>query len=604
MSRTITDLNSQVEELEKRIKAISTSQTTLTQIIAIRDSLEQVKLCLNDLNETIEEKNQIEQENDITAIKARLTTVESDISAIETELATAEDDIESVQSDISTINTLISDHSSIISNLQTTQTNLQSTQTNLQTTQTNQASLISTNTNNISTNTNNISKNTTDISNLTDRITECEDNINDLSGGIDFGEMSEKLDLLTDVTTEIFTYGKYEYNITPSSTLYTRRYYFTTPKKTSYLINFDFNWTTQNPSGNMSVIFYVNSVTTHKQTISLVYNPTGYRFQFPCSTAYIANNVMAKFSFSDSVTFNNLSVYVHGMNVKMKTYDREISAITYNGSIYITKHESDRISYGKFSPTDTINFNNLPYSQLNYDNNRRYTWMCFLPYCSYNSTTDTNFTTVYDGIFKECTNGERYFSTAPEVSETRVTKKASTTTHSSCMPCCGRYLNNIFLVSKNDLPYYDCMDESTYPVAFSAPNNIPWIYSAVAHSNFFTLENSIESTKNMKAVALNGNDGYFYYFNNSTSIKNMTKIGKGLQATAYIQPNGFVNVYINKIDGSTDKYTIITDGETDQANYMCTIKDCDVVYETLNNKIIKHTSAYGWQIAKLTYLDS
>ncbi len=603
MSRTITDLNSQVEELEKRIKAISTSQTTLTQIIAIRDSLEQVKLCLNDLNETIEEKNQIEQDNDITAIKARLTTVEGDISAIETEIATAEDDIESVQSDVSTINTLISEHSSIISNLQTTQTNLQSTQTNLQTTQTNQASLISTNTNNISTNTTNISKNTTDISSLTSRITACEDDINDLTGGIDFGEMSEKLDLLADVSTQIFSFEKYDYNVTVNDKFYTRFYYFTIPKKTTALCSFDFNYTTQNPSGNLTAEFYVNSTLKHTQTIPVVYFPNGYRFEFPLSTNYISNYVRVKLTFTDTITFKTLTFYVHGMNVDIMKYDHEISAITYNNYIYITKHCSDRIYYGKFSPTDTIDFNNLPNVQLNYDNDHKYTWMCFLPYCSYNKSTDTNFTAVYDGILKESADGYKYFNTAPEPSETPVTKQTKSTTYSSSLPCCGRYLYNISLIIKNDVPYFDRMDNNSSQDSFNVSGIGTWTYCSLVQSNFFTLENQIQTLQSMKAVALKNEDGYFYYFKNRTTVLFPTKICKGIRATAFMQSNGYINVYVAKKDGNTDKYTIVIDGNTEQANYMCTIKNCDVVYETLNNKIIKHTPS-GWTYETLTYLDS
>ena len=49
---TIKDLQSELDELEKRIKAISTAQTTMSQLMAITEYFDNVQTYLSDLNET------------------------------------------------------------------------------------------------------------------------------------------------------------------------------------------------------------------------------------------------------------------------------------------------------------------------------------------------------------------------------------------------------------------------------------------------------------------------------------------------------------------------------------------------------------------------
>ena len=592
MSRTITDLNSQVEELEKRIKAISTSQTTLSQIIAIRDSLDQVKACLSDLNSTIEEKNQQDQENDITTIKNRVSAIETDITSLQTGVGANEDDIDTIQTEISSINSSISEQNTIISNLQTTQTNLTTTQ----------ASLISANTNNITTNTTNIAYNSSQLSQLTSRVVACEQELEDLSGGVDLSDISNKLDMLSNLSTNVLTFEQFDYQLAPANTFNTRFYYFTAPKKSKLITAYTITYTTTNPTGNMTIELTLNDSVVYTKTISLSKYPDGYKFEYLFVNKYMTNTIRLKFTYEDYVKFDNMIFSLQGTQVNISKYDQEITAISYNNYIYITKHCKDKIYYGKFTSDDTIDFDNLPNEQINYDANLKYLWMCFVPYCTYNTSSDTNHTAVYDGIIKEAHDGYKYFQTVP-YSETKVTRKDKSNFTSSGEHCSGRYRTNITVYVKNDMICYDRFDDNTAPYLMSYYKSYgSWIYAAPVNSNFFTQEgNAIEMFLYLKTVA-KLDDGYFYYIDSVMSSKPV-KVAKGNRATAYLQSNGQINVYLSRSDGSTDKYSVIKSGTTYYPYFMCNIPDCDVVFETLNNKIIKHTSS-GWETATLNYVDN
>lgn len=173
--KNIEELNATIEELEKRIKAISSAGATLAQIIAVRDSLEQVKVCLNNLTTAIKDEEDDASVAQLTALEQRVTTAETDITTLQTDLTSTQDDLETVWNNLASTNSVVGEHT-------TTLTNLQTAQTNLQTTQTNQASTITTN--------------TTDISNLKTRMTTAEANIGALTNGIDVGTLEDRITAL------------------------------------------------------------------------------------------------------------------------------------------------------------------------------------------------------------------------------------------------------------------------------------------------------------------------------------------------------------------------------------------------------------------------
>lgn len=210
--RTIEQLNTLLEELEKRIRNISTAQSTFAQInnictyIAnVQDYLKELNIAFDDHVQNCQDytddisslQNQINEisasleeliSNDETFnalktsfddLKSQFETfigsssttaenLENDISLLQTTLASTEEDLQSLQSDLSDTNKTIGEHT-------TTITNLQTTQTNLQTTQSSQAST---------------------INSLNTRLANCENNVNSLSGGVDISDYEARLTAL------------------------------------------------------------------------------------------------------------------------------------------------------------------------------------------------------------------------------------------------------------------------------------------------------------------------------------------------------------------------------------------------------------------------
>lgn len=182
MKKDLTKLTQDLEELEKRIKAISTSYTTLAQIIAVRDSLDQLKTCFNELTTAIKEDDDDASLEQLNALSTRVTVCETDILALQTDLSSTQEDLTNLQTDLSSTNTTVGEHSTTITNLQATQTSLQSAQTNMQTTISNQ--------------TNTLSTHTTDITSLKSRMTTAEANIGALTNGIDVGTLEDRITAL------------------------------------------------------------------------------------------------------------------------------------------------------------------------------------------------------------------------------------------------------------------------------------------------------------------------------------------------------------------------------------------------------------------------
>lgn len=182
MKKDLTKLTQDLEELEKRIKAISTSYTTLAQIIAVRDSLDQLKTCFNELTTAIKEDDDDASLEQLNALSARVIVCETDILALQTDLSSTQEDLTNLQTDLSSTNTIVGEHSTTITNLQATQTSLQSAQTNMQTTISNQ--------------TNTLSTHTTDITSLKSRMTTAEANIGALTNGIDVGTLEDRITAL------------------------------------------------------------------------------------------------------------------------------------------------------------------------------------------------------------------------------------------------------------------------------------------------------------------------------------------------------------------------------------------------------------------------
>lgn len=218
--RTIEQLNTLLEELEKRIRNISTAQSTLAQINNICTYIANVQDYLKELNIAFDDhvRNCQDYTDDITNLQNQINEIsasleelisndetfnalktsfddlksqfetfigsssttaenlENDISLLQTDLAVTQDDVTTLQSNLSDTNKTIGEHT-------TTITNLQTTQTNLQTTQSSQAST---------------------INSLNTRLTNCENNVNSLSGGVDISDYEARLTALENTINTLY----------------------------------------------------------------------------------------------------------------------------------------------------------------------------------------------------------------------------------------------------------------------------------------------------------------------------------------------------------------------------------------------------------------
>lgn len=635
--KTIQELTTQIEELEKRIRTISTAQSTLSQLTAIKDYISNVQYYLQELNTTFDShisnctdySTAIETINDqiatinsqlantpniteeqITQITTTLDSVstklntflgtstttlsslENDISAIQTDLATCQEDVDDLQSELSSINVSIGEQNTTISNLQTTQTNLSTTQTN-------QASTISTNTLNISTNTNKIAENTGQITQLTNRVNTCETNMSLLSGGVDLSSFESRLTTAEQTAGKVVAFQKIDYNITPSDKVFcTRMIYYTTLANNPTNRSFTLKYNCATATGTMTIkVYNTPEQLEFTEKVDLSKYPKGYHFEAPFISTYRYNQVQLRITTTSTVEFNSLQFVVTGNNLNLVEYDNEITSITFNNYIYITRHYPTKITYGKFSPTDTIDFNNLPNELLNYDDDRAYSYMCFMPYPSSNSE---NFTTCVDVILKDSFNGKKYFFKESDNS----IHIDGATFRTSCDPIVGSYIYLMAPGIIQDMPTNDYHNLGCTITPFSnisRKKKGPFLFNCIAQHNYKGLQSVSDSGKTFVFLHEDGNFYLMPHYKYGTSSFQVILVGKGTYATMYTQSDGKINIYLTN-GNNVDKYSFTKDATTEKysGSFIKAITKCDRVFETLNNKIIKHTSS-GWVIDEVQY---
>ena len=590
MSKTLTELNLTVEELEKRIKAISTSHSTLAQIIAVRDSLEQVKECLNNLNSAITTKEDSATSSELSALALRVTTAENDISSIETDLANAQDDITDINTEISAINSSIGEQN-------TTITNIQTAQTNLSTTQSNQASTISTNGSRITNNTN-------QINSLKTRVTTCENNISTLTGGVDVSAIEERLSAVEANSGYVCAHQIYNFhNACPTNkTLYTREYYFSCNSNALIYQKLKLKYTST-ASGTLTIEVYEEQIATGETfTVNLSEYPSEFEIERQFLPTKKANNIMLKAVSTTEITYKYLDLWLFGTNVHLYNYDQDVKMICFNNCYYVTRYYDDCFKYGKFSSIEDIDLNNLPNTRVYHDARGYYRYAIFAPFCTCEYPYQI-FNTITDNCF--------YFEVMDENTQIVVD---STLDLTSTIKLCRSYNNSCggeiypsiqhpYIIAhhiKNSIPVFE-----EYSIVGSRDeyrnlkryNDKEWFFVTLVKENYKTFEGGPTSFDYTKAIALN-EDGYYYLINNR-SVNQVLKIAKGGDyVTAYLQTDNSINVYIS--NGYTVKKYILTAGTNNKytCTYDCEITNCCYYFELVNNCVLKKTTS-GWQLETL-----
>lgn len=576
MSKTITELTTYIEELEKRIRAISLSQSTLTQVIAIRDCISEIKAYLSELNTTLDNMEESASDAELEALKSRVDVCEEDISLLQTTLASTEDDLQTLQSDLSTTNQTVGQHTTTITNLQTTQTNLQATQSS-------QAST---------------------INSLNTRLSACENNVSGLTGGVDLSELETRIQGMEKVNDlfQNYIHKKFNFhNATPSNfTLYSRVFeYVCKPNAFVYQefkLSYEFTGT-----GTMTVtVLQDNENTGESFTIDLAKYPTEYTFTREFCPEYRTNNLALKCVATGTIKYKSLDVTMHGEELFIFEGNQDLKVATFNDIIYITRYYEDHITYGKFTLSETIDIDNLPNSRPYNDYYGWHQYIIYGPYPQSQSPWEIfdeirddsimrisgNDNVFYASYIQEDVNASGYHTYVP----------GGTLANEMTL---GYYTYNYFpTISKHSIAL-KCSEQAGLYTNFqylSVDSVKEWLHVVLIRNNYCQRNDLPIAGRYCKVIAL-GDDGWWYYVSKASSTTvYASKICKGGNfLTAYSQSNSkTINVYVS-FNNYVEHYrlTIVSNSEH-ISEFVKKIDNCTCVYELPDCSTIYKTPAGKW----------
>lgn len=553
--KNIEELNATIEELEKRIKAISSAGATLAQIIAVRDSLEQVKVCLNNLTTAIKDEEDDASVAQLTALEQRVTTAETDITTLQTDLTSTQDDLETVWNNLASTNNVVGEHT-------TTLTNLQTAQTNLQTTQTNQASTITTN--------------TTDISNLKTRMTTAENNISTLTGSVALNNV-EPLNSTGDYA---------EYNIAikcNNSTINCSPIYIYNDNldKLHYNLKCFFKDITGTSSFNLSV--KINNIDILTKTVTFANTNEEIDLDFARFPMKTIEELKIYVTTTSNINFYKLIVEVDGKNVAIINKPNKVNIQVYNNKYYVSYSDDTYLYFDEMtqenltlSPTEH-KCNLLEYYKAN-------TWVLIPRIRKVNGVYTQEGYYLIGETFDNCLVYHKldnfnatFVSSSPGFSANRM---------DFCIFADNSIAYTAFML-KDDTPrYFKGYSTSCCPLKFNGSNITDKCIAIYGVSNNYVFNNT--TTIPFPGYLIIKEDGIVYYYP-SIDSNYYIKLRKGFRATAYLQTNNNINVYISYYN-KTFKYTLTLNNSNQyQATFIKEISNCQLIVEGLNNTIFKYT---------------
>lgn len=619
----ISELKDKLEELKKRLKEISTAQSNYTALKSIKDYIATIQEYLiiinnqysshieecsthttqiNQINTKIEEistqiKNMPSVEDiDFSEINSQISTLSNnlsslqasfnnltnnssatisqictDISTIQTELISLQEYILTHQQEFTEINTSLGNMQTNIENLTTTQNNLTSAQNNL----------------------------TTNVNNINSRLTSVEQEVNAINGGIDLTELDEKVQALeVDLLKNMpFAFIKKNLNITPSNHDFSSFEY-------TYMVNDNFyveNKCKLNYSattGTLKISVYYNKTRYTSFNINLTEHPNEYEFSIKLLPTKSIQYIKIMCTSDYNITYNNLEVSLYGKGVFLFNYYPDLEAHCFDNKIFITKREDALVKYGYYNSGDSIDLENLPNSISLQNDANCYKFILYCPYYESDTTTKTisNYT---DALILE----EGYESR--KIIPLNNIETNSTTLIEKSLPN-KAYQNFNFGISEKPTMFWNydlgkCIyntfidsngNKVMTNIETDGSGNFSYVFGV--RNNFKVVGDAYSKQADMQMVALK-DDGYFYFIPKQFPTY-LVKLCAGISATAYYQLDGSINIYINTLK-NTYKYNVSLINNAYEAIYISTYKDCDVIYEILNNQILKHTvSANKWEI--------
>ena len=619
MTNHIEQLSAKLEELDKRLKALSTTQNISIAVMNMRDYIHETKTFLSDLlsayqnhistsnnySQQIEnlqtQLNQISQKIDsiLSAENFDPNQITADIETLQQSFATlsaeSADAIQNLQNQISqssenitNLSTALNQTSATanqnqadIADLTTQTANLKTTQTNLSTTQTNL---------------------TATVTNLNSRLTSAEQEITALNGGVDLTELSEKVTAIEngDIAINYYSFNKDNYMLTPADkNLYTKINNFSCNKECS-LQYYDLTYES-NGDGILTIELYNNDKVVNIYSINLALNPSQCRINYEYIPQFKGQTSYLKLTSTVDIKYISLTFGLHGKNTFIYETCPNVCAYSFNGKIYVTQLFDGYAKFGKFDSPEEFDLNALS-QEIDYSGDENYGGYIrgiYMPIPICNSSTST-ITDFYEILALDTNADKRFYKVITQPENSTVSNK-NVTKYGNGLISVASNVNVKGVAMLNGMPAeFSAFALSSIKSYTNLENFGEWLCCfSVDRSNAQVGTKGMLPSTNVKNIALN-EDGYFYYLYNGTSGINL-KLGKGTYARGYVQTDSTINVYITN-NKNVYKYNIkrnsspICDGYT-------IINDCDVIYELCNDKVLKHVvSNDTWCIEYVPFL--
>ena len=629
---TIESLQSQLEELEKRIKAISNAQTLHQNLQALESYFDAIKDYLEDVEDLLEDANS--DHTDITTALTTLSTtvsgladritalenaetevdlseIESAISALETQLtnlkdgsnatiANLEGDISDLQTDLGSLEDRVDDAEDYISDINTDIGTMQTSITNLASAQNSltsaQSSLTST------------------VSGINTRLTAVETNVNSLTGGIDLSALQNQLDEHDETCTWKQDHFKHTYDVycKPNNTdLYVDSLKFSANMYMPIVLSIKLNYNVNSTSNGTTMrvrIKHNNANTYVNNTVDLTEKPNGCTY----TITYLVQNRFHEFKIwlqtSADLILNTIDVEVVASGVMPYNCHRMIEAKCVNNKVVIIQNNADNIKYRIYDRSEVNNISLTTFTnQINkYDSTNQiyYPKISIEPYAyvSGNIVQEVEF-----GLIKASSD---YSVTIEPLqtysgSNTFFNKKTIGFTNPYEFSLAGTMYNEPYIfkilstTSTSKLGFTTFSSPnflSTYSVGNMSSSKY-WLWCRPVENNNIAINSQVTSQESELKVLGLFKDVYIYLIKGKSS--NATKIGKGIFATGYVQTDGSINVYVSDYF-NTKKYKLELNSTTNEYEISSTTdyNDYCALYELydgrmLGQKGLGETSLFG-----------
>ncbi len=613
MDTTITKLEAELEELEKRIKALSNAQSALGHLVAIRDYFSKVQeyleilkdeysagtnSCTNceekiaDLQEQINTINNTISnlpsggETDLSSIESEIQLLTSllnnhttDISDLQTEIGYIQDELDQKTTELSEINSNIGDMQTTITNLQSTQTSMASAHTSMN----------------------------NSISGLNTRLTTAENNISALTGGVDVSAIDSRLQALEAESdySNIFYYKRFVYNVTPTS------YSFVSPKfgclykqNTYGSIKLRLNYLAQQ-GGTLTITYYIDDNLYQTYTVDLTTNPSHYDVVYDGITEYRHKYAQIFCTCTAPITYISTELFVHGQGAFVCDTPPEISFRNFDGRLYISRRYDGYIKYGAFTENDTIDIDNLPNTFTLQQEDASYTYVEYIPYL-YHDSTNNDLLAYCDAFVLHTTENTRKLLLIKNIlwgQEKYLKNMDDLNTKHYDGYCIGNYnkFTMLFLNSKKECRMTTANYDNSSLMSKAAPGYTP----IGCNIPFKMATDTFTDRLQMPTLIINQQDNCFY-FSPRTAYTKPSKVAKGKTATLFVSSED--NIYYAYISNqtSTSKYKLYYNSMNGyyNADLIEVYEDCSFYFETGINKVIKYVpSTKSWLVEDVTSND-